>query len=508
MLFNSFHFIFVFLPISVGIYWLLRQRGLIAGSNLVLLGASFWFYYSSEPNYRYLILASIAANYVFGLAIDKANRHARRLLAGGVAFDLLVLAYFKYGNFILQNLRELPLPLPLPLPNWPAIVLPVGISFFTFTQIAYLVDCYKYKSVEFDLARYGLFVTFFPHLIAGPILHHSEMMPQFRSTSAGPMGERFASAFMMFALGLFKKVVIADSLGQAASQLFSAATAGAAVTFVPAWAAALCYGMQIYFDFSGYSDMAIGISRAFGIALPINFNSPYKAMSIADFWRRWHISLSRFLRDYLYVPLGGNRGGTVRTYFNLFVTMVLGGLWHGASWNFIVWGGVHGIWLAVERLARGVVGTRLRVPAVVARLFVFLGVMAAWVPFRAPDLPATVAIWKGMSGLSGVVLPLEWPGMPALAKTFGLQLGYVDLHPVDLIVLALALGIVTLAPNSQEMLRRFDMGLDSPGYSAKGEAPASFLVGFNVRWALGFGLLFGIALAYVGGYSEFIYFQF
>jgi len=507
MLFNSFKFIFLFLPLALLAYWSLRRMDRTALANLALLAFSLVFYFESEKNYTLLILFSIAFNYGAGRLISGSASGGKYALWAGIIVDLSTLAYFKYSNFLLENLRHV-----FPsLPSLGHVELPVGISFFTFTQIAYLVDCQSRKARDYDLANYGLFVTFFPHLVAGPILHHSEMMPQFQRRSMGSIGAHLAAGLGMFAIGLFKKTVLADSVAPVATELFSSVMRGENPSLLPAWVAALAYTAQIYFDFSGYSDMALGLARMFGVELPVNFNSPYKAISIADFWRRWHITLSRFLRDYLYIPLGGNRRGNARRYANLITTMVLGGLWHGASWNFVLWGSLHGLFLAVEQFLPSVLARLhipLRLPAMLKRTIMLSLVIMAWVPFRAADLAATLRLWKGMLGANGVLLPVEWPLMPLLARKLGLQTGYIDIHPLMILTVLGMLGVALWCPNSQQLMRRFGIGLDSPGYAALPKAPGRWEFSLSARSAILLGLILGIALVYVGGYSEFIYFQF
>jgi len=507
MLFNSFEFIFGFLPVTLLAYWLLRRADLIFLANLSLLVGSLVFYYFGEKNYPLLILLSIAFNYAMGRLISSGAAPGRLALAAGITVDLLTLSYFKYSNFLVENIRHFAPSLP-PMHH---VELPIGISFFTFTQIAYLVDCHLKKAKDYELTSYGLFVTFFPHLIAGPILHHSEMMPQFMTRTLGRIGEHLSAGLGMFAIGLFKKTVVADSVASVATELFGDAMRGHDPTLLPAWVAALGYTVQIYFDFSGYSDMAIGLARMFGIDLPVNFNSPYKARSIADFWRRWHITLSRFLRDYLYIPLGGNRTGKARRYLNLIITMVLGGLWHGAAWNFVLWGAIHGVFLAIELLfiqAWKLSRIPLKTPAGFGRIGTLAIVIFAWVPFRAADLSTTLRIWRGMLGCNGAVLPVEWPMIPKLAMKLGLPTGYIDIHPLMILTILAALVVTLTLPNSQQLMRRFALGLDSPGYDALRAGPTGWETRRSLFWAALLGVTLGVALVYIGGYSEFIYFQF
>jgi alginate O-acetyltransferase complex protein AlgI len=333
MLFNSYAFIFAYLPIVLIItYGALRFGGTRAGT-IALLIASLAFYAYWKIGVLPLLIGSIVFNYIVGRFLHR-NRTAGRVdiarlfLIVGVAGDLALLAYYKYAMLLLGTVNDLT-GIGVPVPS---IVLPIGISFFTFTQIAFLVDVWKGKAQEYDAWRYGLFVSYFPHLIAGPILHHKDMIPQFNDALQFRITrENLAVGATIFVFGLAKKVLIADNVADAANLVFGRVIEGDHVSFAYAWLGAVSYSMQLYFDFSGYSDMAIGLSRMFGIALPLNFNSPYKSRNIVEFWRRWHMTLSQFLRDYLYIPLGGNRHGAARRYINLMLTMLLGGLWHGAA---------------------------------------------------------------------------------------------------------------------------------------------------------------------------------
>lgn len=355
MLFSSPEFIYLYLPIVLlGFFWLAKWSHRIAATWLT--AASLFFYGWWNPAYLGLLMASIFFNYSMGVVLARESMRPpdsrrRFLLVFGIAANLLLLGYFKYANFFLDSTNA------VIGTTWDAgeIILPLGISFFTFTQIAFLVDAWRGLAKEFNFIHYGLFVTYFPHLIAGPVLHHKEMMPQFgQSETYRLQWENIAVGLTIFAIGLFKKIVLADGVAPYASPVFDAAHAGETLTFLEAWGGVLAYTLQLYFDFSGYSDMAIGASRLFGVRLPLNFNSPYQALNIIDFWRRWHMTLSRFLRDYLYFALGGNRHGKSRRYVNLLVTMLLGGLWHGAGWTFVVWGGLHGLYLVINHAWSGV----------------------------------------------------------------------------------------------------------------------------------------------------------
>jgi alginate O-acetyltransferase complex protein AlgI len=408
MLFTTSTFAFLFLPIVLlGYYGLGRSSATAAAAWL--FAASVFFYGYWMPEFTLLLLVSIAINFRVGSAIqaarsnDKSGR-ARNWLVVGLIFNLGLLDYFKYANFFISNLAA------LVGAHWLAlgIILPIGISFYSFTQIAFLVDTLQGKVQEVRPIHYGLFVTFFPHLVAGPVLHHAQMMPQFAVASSYRFkATSFLAGSAIFALGLAKKVVLADGVAPFADAIFNSVDQGAVPNQAEAWLAALAYTFQLYFDFSGYSDMAIGLSWMFNIRLPYNFDSPYKSISISDFWRRWHISLSTFLRDYLYVPLGGNRKGPVRRYMNLGATMVLGGLWHGASWSFVLWGALHGLYLMLNHGWRALTdrpawGVALR-PKFGAQalgwVLTFVAVVVAWVFFRSVTLDGACRMLMAMAGV-------------------------------------------------------------------------------------------------------------
>lgn len=400
MIFSSWQFILLFLPTSFFIYFWLNHRRLIIAGKVWLVAASLFFYAYWDIKYLPLILGSIFLNFAIGTGLaqthqntlhgaQKPHRNVNRkvVLATGIVANLLLLGYYKYTDFLLGNINTI-FGTNFELPH---ILLPLAISFFTFTQIVYLVDSYRGETAEYDLLNYSLFVTFFPHLIAGPIVHHQQLMPQF--ASRWTLARRYSNilkGLFIFSIGLFKKVVIADCFAVWANTGFDS---GQSLGFFAAWATSLSYTFQLYFDFSGYCDMAIGASLLFNIWLPINFNSPYKALDIQDFWRRWHITLSNFLRDYLYIPLGGNRHGEYRTYLNLFITFVLGGLWHGATWMFVIWGAMHGAALVILRFWRSF-GRPL--PPVLAWITTFMFVNVAWVFFRAKTLDDALRVLRGM----------------------------------------------------------------------------------------------------------------
>lgn len=500
MLFNSYVFILMFLPLVVVVYWTALRYG-TAPAICWLCAASYFFYVHGEKHHWWIVLVSILANFLFGKIIHRLHDAKRKqLFAASIAFNLLLLLYFKYSNFLIEQLEAARL---LPVLNW-NVILPLGISFYTFTQIAYLADVYEGKATENRATPYFLFVTFFPHLVAGPILHHKEMMPQFHRPRQRRMWVDLYAGLAMFAIGLAKKLFIADPMGQVATGIFDHRPVG----FFVSWIGAIAYTLQIYFDFSGYSDMAIGSAQMLGIKLPINFNSPYKAVSIIDFWRRWHITLSRFLRDYLYIPLGGNRKGEGRRYINILTTMVLGGIWHGAGWTFLVWGALHGTALALAHGWRDV-SCKARLPSIpplLGWLATIVFVIVAWVPFRTPTLGEALSMWKSMAGLNGLALPALGPLLPIITH-LGLPVEAIEFNVPTLILMTFSIVIALLAPNSQQLTLRFRLGFDSPGYEAFGR-PTRILLSTGWGSVLYIAVLLGISLRSIGSYSEFIYFRF
>lgn len=393
MLFVAPEFLLVFLPVTLVTYWLV-ERGSLGGrwSMALLLLASIIFYGWSGWETLLLFLGSLALNFRLGHWIARSG--GRGPLALGVGLNLALLALFKYTDFGLETLGAAT-GCSLPRLDWR---LPLAISFYTFQQIVYLVQCRKERRVDMPWHEYALAVAFFPHLIAGPLVHYHDLVSQFHSQKRRRVALAHAhEGLNLFIVALAKKLLIADSLSQIATPYFDHVQAGHSLAVGEAWLAAFAYSFQIYFDFSAYSEMAIGLGLMFGIRLPVNFKRPYAAVDLRDFWRRWHITLSAFLRDYVYIPLGGNRKGPLRRWLNLFVTMLLGGLWHGASWNFVAWGGLHGLFLAANHAWAS--RSPVRLPKRAARLVTFLVVVILWVPFRAETWEATTSLWKSMTGM-------------------------------------------------------------------------------------------------------------
>jgi alginate O-acetyltransferase complex protein AlgI len=421
MLFNSYGFIFLFLPITFAVYFFLNRKKQIRTAKTWLVLASLFFYGYWNPIYIPLILGSILFNYAVSLTLNLRKRQllpSSWLLIIGITGNLALLAYFKYMNFFITNINAVS-SLNLSLLH---ITLPLGISFFTFTQIAYLVDTARGVAHEYSFLNYALFVSFFPYLLAGPITHHKEMMPQFDTLRNKILNHKhIAQGLTLFCMGLFKKVILADRLAEWANAGFDHASG---LTLIGAWITSLSYTLQLYYDFSGYTDMALGAALLFNIKLPVNFNSPYKSLTIQEFWRRWHITLSRFFRDYIYIPLGGSRVPELQIILNILVTFFLVGLWHGAGWTFVIWGLLHGCALGVVRLWHK---TPFRLPRFISWIITFNFVNAAWVFFRAQSLSEAMNVLKGMVGLTGVTLPEKLTNYLAAFKSYGVRFG--DLLP-------------------------------------------------------------------------------
>lgn len=446
MLFNSPLFVFVFLPITLCGLYLITRFSTHRLAIVWLIVASAVFYGWFNAIYLPLLVALIVFNYLCGAKLSRDYRAGLprpMLLAVGILVNLGVLAYFKYMNFFLGNANAV-LNTHFSIGH---VLLPLGISFFIFQKIAYLADSYKGETSSYTPLEFAVFVMYFPQLIAGPIVHHSELIPQLRHRFQFSPTD-LSAGLCLFTMGLLKKVVLADPLASYADTLFGVASSGQGQSLIVSWSAALAFTFQIYYDFSGYTDMALGLALMMGIRLPLNFNSPYKALNIIDFWRRWHMTLSRFLRDYVYIPLGGNRRGSLRRYANLMITMMLGGLWHGAGWTFVAWGSLHGIYLAINHgweSARGYLAFEDTAPLTcfASRIATFVVVVVAWVFFRAQTFGAASVLLQGMLGFYGLLTP-----SPAAAS---LQVP----TPIAATILVTLIVAVWTLPNSQEMLAHF-----------------------------------------------------
>jgi D-alanyl-lipoteichoic acid acyltransferase DltB (MBOAT superfamily) len=527
MLFNSFEFVFLFLPITIGIFFLISRVPQYVKQYLPvwwLVIASLFFYGWWNPGNLPLIIISMLVNYGLGYLLGNIihEKTAKKgVLIVGIIFNLGLIGYFKYANFFVDNVN---LFLNTKFTLAP-IVLPLAISFFTFQQLAYLVDAYRGETREYSLIKYILFVIFFPQLIAGPIVHHKDILPQFEKPSTYNFSSQtLAVGLTIFMAGLFKKVIFADNIAQYSNLAFTAASQGIDLTFSEAWVGALGYTLQLYFDFSGYSDMAIGAAYMFGIRLPLNFNSPYKAVSIVDFWRRWHITLSHFLRDYLYIPLGGNRQGELRRYSNLFITMLLGGLWHGAGWTFIFWGGLQGAYLVINHLYRSLrksLGHNLKNDSWwllwLGWLLTFLAVVISWVFFRANNFETAVSILKSMFGVYGIQLPAfvepylgflrNWGvGFLGFTVNVGISQKYATFGVLLLLLIA------WIAPNTQQWMGKYNPTLTEPFICNRPIWLDNFwqVVTWkpNKTWTVIVAIMTSISLLCFTRVSEFLYFQF
>ncbi|MFV1982133.1 MAG: MBOAT family protein [Thiohalomonadales bacterium] len=459
-------------------------------------------------------------NYFIGLKITRYNsnndsKYAFYFLCLGILFNLLLLSYFKYSNFFITTINAA-IDLDWGFYN---VILPIGISFFTFQQIAYLVDTASNKTSEHNLLHYSLFVVFFPQLIAGPIVHHKQMLPQFSNDATyKPALDNISIGISIFVIGLFKKVIIADNLALIATPVFDAADAGNTVNFFQASSAVLAYSLQLYFDFSGYSDMAIGLARLFGVKLPLNFFSPYKAKNIIDFWKRWHMTLSVFLRDYLYLPLGGNRKGPSRRYVNLMLTMTIGGLWHGAAWTFVAWGALHGIYIIINHLWKKIWARSLEKwwSILLSQLVTFVFVSLAWVLFRAETFSGAMEIYSGLLNLPYGVI--EKAGdIAQFLQYIGFSFSRYDIPFQEIVYLGFLFVILVLLlilPNTQQLMSNFQPAYDFEEknimFSGKSSGNISRLIFWKptVIFSIFISGLFVLSFLSLSHVSEFLYFQF
>jgi D-alanyl-lipoteichoic acid acyltransferase DltB (MBOAT superfamily) len=527
MLFNSYVFIFVFLPLVLLGYLFLRKSKNQLWPIAWIALASLFYYGWWKPVFLLLLLSSIAVNLAFGMLLinGRLSPAVRRLVfMFGVTFNLCLLGYFKYAGFIVANLDS------IFGAGWtvPNILLPIGISFVTFQKIAFLADAYRGLTRNFTILNYIFFVTFFPQLIAGPITHHAEVMPQLAAAPRRNFRDDLAIGISIFIVGLFKKVAIADSVAVYADAGYAMVKAGQPIDTASAWIAVLSYSLQLYYDFSGYSDMAIGLGRMFGIRLPVNFYSPYKASSIVEFWRRWHVTLSRFLRDYLYIPLGGNRHGRVRRYLNLMVVMLLGGLWHGANWTFAVWGGVHGVmlmanhaWNAIPFGEDRIIQSRgARVAAVALTFFL---VTVAWVPFRAESIANARDMLAHLFPIDAIAPAGEslshfWKAQflefASFADWFKPRELWPPVLPADYlataakpggILLAIVLAATFVIPNTCQLFSRFQPAL---GAEKQPDIYRGALSRLDARIALVLAGMFVYSVLRLTHVSPFLYFQF
>jgi D-alanyl-lipoteichoic acid acyltransferase DltB (MBOAT superfamily) len=468
MLFNSPEFIYFFVPFSIAIWWVLQKIEREKDAQCLVIICSLFFYGWWDTRYVPLLIGNAFFNFYLGQLISMTK--LKPLLILGLIYNIGVLGYFKYADFFILN--------------WSIvssseysqiqIILPLGISFFTFQVIAYLVDCYKGHVSDFNLRRFAFSISFYPHLIAGPILHYSDVMPQLKQ-HIDFNSKQFSQGLLLFVFGLFKKSVISDRIAEIVDPLFSTHST---LQFFESWVSAIGYGLQVYFDFSGYSDMAIGIGLMFGIFLPQNFNSPYQANSITDFWKRWHISLSRFLRNYVYIPLGGNQNGFTKGLLAAVVTMIIGGFWHGAAWTFVLWGLLHGLFIGIHRIF---VINKFSMPESLAIAITFLSVTSAWVVFRADSVAHAISIWEGMLGINGFAVPSMISGLCHSCVQTSLITGMEFIQGG--ILLTLCIGF----PNANEIVQNFKPSFPNLAF---------------------FAALFFTSIWMSGNHESFIYWQF
>ena len=505
MLFNSLEFIFVFLPIAVALHFLAARYGIVAAAGVTTL-TSLFFYAWWKPPFVLLPVLSIILNYSIAQGIRKANPEISRiLLFFGITANLLVLGYFKYYDFFLSVSQQR-------LPSEQDV--PLALSFTTFVQIAFLVETAR-RPGSIAFPRYAMFVSFFPHLIAGPIVRWTELGTQLGDKSRFRVDwDNIACGLTIFCLGLSKKLLFADSLATFVSPVFKAASLGLPLTAAAAWGASVAYSLQLYFDFSGYSEMAVGLGLLFNLRLPLNFAAPFRAISIIDLWRRWHITLSRFLRDFVYVPLGGKEAGSVRRSANLFLTMVIGGLWHGANWTFIAWGAFHGVLLTINHLWRKQRGVRPStvMGSIICWTLTFCAFAIGMALFRAPDIQSAGRMLEAMAGFGHA--PVNAPLLVSF-DFWALEQGYFTealvrawfgsyWSVVGTIVTLILLLVALALPDTMEFVN-YSEGEPHSDWRRK----QKFLTWSpSIVWAALTLLLFGVAFANLGSFSEFLYYQF
>ncbi len=482
MVFSSLPFLLLFLPITVILYhYLLRNEYGKYAIPFVLL-ASLFFYAYWKPIYIFIILFSILVNFYLGKVISRKTPWQKPLFLLGISINILLLVYYKYTGFLLDTFSSIT-HINLIIPD---IILPIGISFYTFQQIAYLSDIYTEKHVgsSDDFIQYATFVCFFPQLIAGPIVHHAEMMPQFADKKNHVFDwKNIYTGLCFLSIGLAKKILVADNVAPIVNYSFDTASS---LTFFEAIYGCFGYIIQIYFDFSGYADMAIGCALFFNIRLPINFNSPYKAASIQEFWQRWHITLSRWIRDYIYFPLGGGKKGTLRAMLNMCITFIIGGLWHGAGWSYVLWGVLHGLALVVHRIWSRILG--LTMPRYIAWPMTFLFVAFAAIAIRCVSFSRLSLFIDGLFGYNGFAIRGKFAEVVSeiWERTLGIDAGWVEF---SFIMIGL-LGITFTLKNSQQLIKAY---IDSKVFHF-------FIMAL---------LLISISSLILAGYSpEFIYFNF
>lgn len=474
MLYSTYEFIFIFLPIVCIVYFSLSGIKSAVPQHLFLVLASLYFYGYFNPSYLIIIIASVLVNYALAMFMTKRRELDKIIFSFGILFNIGMLIYFKYMDFFIENINSIANTGFSSLD----ILLPLGISFFTFQQFSFLLSVLKYEEEVETFIDYFLFVTFFPQLVAGPIVLYSEMMTQFKDQNRRKIDvDNVAIGIYIFVLGLFKKIVIADTLSVFVNNGFETTLN---LGLLPAWIISLSYTFQIYFDFSGYCDMAIGIGKIFNIDLPMNFNSPYKSKSITEFWKRWHMTLGRALANYIYIPLGGSRKGAVRTYTNLFITFLVSGLWHGAAWSFVLWGVLHGFFSILDRVFSRIV---IKVPNVLRVASTFLIVNFLWVLFRASSMSEAYTVYKGMFNFNNL-------GISQISSIVSDGIiGFPSIINITIVTVMLSFSAL--------LAFRFNNTL---------EKSKSFM--FTIKSAVYLAIVFLVSVIHLSRVSPFIYFNF
>jgi len=498
MLFNSYEFLFIFIPI-VTVGFILIHRISTKGGLLWLTFSSFGFYAWWDVNYFLLLLISIFFNYSVSKVLIKGSmvgKYKFYILWLGLFVNLTLLGYFKYANFFIGNFSSA---FKLDFDNSDLIV-PLAISFYTFQQIAYLVDSYRNVVPDYKLSHYVLFVTFFPQLIAGPIVHHKDLIPQFKGMYKRALeNQNVQIGISIFIIGLFKKLILADGLSEYADPLFFNASSGVKIDLASAWVGSTAYMFQIYFDFSGYSDMAIGLARVFGVKLPINFNSPYKARSIISFWKRWHMTLSKFMRDYVYIPLGGNRHGKVVYIYSILVTMLLSGLWHGAGWNFVLWGLLHGLLIVMNYMWTSISKdyfleelSNFMLVKFSYRVLTLSCILFSWILFRSNDLDTAFVVFSAMFDVSSIS---------------NMNINLIPINRVrEFLTVTLLLFVVLYLPNTSDIFKKYSPAL---GYLPNKVIFFDILCWKpNLTNSIIYGVMGLISILHMQRIKEFIYYSF
>ena len=540
MLFNSYEFLFVFLPLTLGGFFLFGRSSRTWAIRWLIV-ASLGFYAWWRPLNVLIIAPSIAVNYLLARALLRYSRSdnsaaSKRILLVGIIFNIAFLGYFKYANFVVHATNDVVGTTFV----MSTIILPLGISFITFQKIAFLLDVHARRIEDFTLQDYCLFVLFFPQMIAGPIVHYREMLPQFHRASCKPEVDHVAVGLTLFTFGLFKKVVLADGISSLVSPLYAQAALGASVSLIPAWLAAIGFTLQIYFDFSGYTDMALGLARLFGVRFPPNFNSPLRASSIIDFWLRWHMTLTRFLTAYIYNPLAlraarrraarglpafGGRSTTTVAFLEVLtvpviVTMFVSGVWHGAGYLFILWGLLHGVYITINHGWR-TLAHRLwhdresysKIMRPIGWVLTFVAVTAAMVLFRSSNLTAAAGLLGGMAGAHGIAIPASiydrLGPLAALLRSGDPVLAAAGVSLPALLKWTVGLGFIALAmPNTLEILSHYQPALGVQPVVATNALEKTASWKPSLAWALAVSLLAVIGILHLGGNSEFLYWQF